>query len=142
MCRHGGFQIQQHNKLRDIVASLLDEVCSNVATEPQLQALSGEHLPRSANKEDNARLDVRASGFWGVGEKDAFFDIRVFYPFASSYQSSRLTALYMQQENMKRGEYGERVRDVEDAYFTPLVFTFGGARLRKPLSFLNALPAC
>ena len=139
VCRHGGFQIQRHNKLRDIVASLLDEVCSNVATEPQLQPLSGEHLPRSANKEDNARLDVRASGFWGVGEKDAFFDIRVFYPFASSYQGSRLTALYRQQENRKRGEYGQRVRDVEHGYFTPLVFTTGGGMAAEATVFFKRL---
>ena len=35
--------------------------------EPPLQTLLGEHLPHAtANREDNARLDVKARGFWGT----------------------------------------------------------------------------
>ena len=30
-CRRGGFTIQRHNKLRDLTASLLTDVCHNVA---------------------------------------------------------------------------------------------------------------
>ena len=70
---------------------------------------------------------------------DAFVDIRVFYPFASSYQGSRLTALYRQQENRKRGEYGQRVRDVEHEYFTPLVFTTGGGMAAEATVFFKRL---
>ena len=139
VCRHGGFQIQRHNRLRDLVASLLNEVCSNVATEPQLQPLSGEQLGRSANTEDSARLDVRASGFWGIAEKDAFFDIRVFYPRASSYRGSRLASLYRQHENKKRAEYGQRVREVEHGCFTPLVFTTGGGMAAEATVFFKRL---
>ena len=32
----------RHNEIRDITASLLTEVCPNVAIEPPLQPLSGE----------------------------------------------------------------------------------------------------
>ncbi len=38
----GGFPTLRYNELRDMTASLLTEVCSNVATEPHLQPLSGE----------------------------------------------------------------------------------------------------
>ena len=56
-CHLGGFPTIQHNEIRDITATLLTEVCHNVATEPPLQPLTGETLTaRSANTNDNARL--------------------------------------------------------------------------------------
>ena len=42
VCHMGGFPTIRHNEIRDITASLLTEVCHNVATEPCLQSLSGE----------------------------------------------------------------------------------------------------
>ena len=58
-CPTGGFPIIRHNEVRDITASLLSEVCSNVSMEPCLQPLTGEQLHlRSANSDPNARLDV------------------------------------------------------------------------------------
>ena len=46
--------------------------------EPLLQPLTGEKLKyQTSIKEDNARLDLSALGFWRRGEK-AFFEIRVF----------------------------------------------------------------
>ena len=71
VCRHGGYPTIWHNELRDVVADLLREVCTDVATEPCLQPLSGERLPLSANKDDEARLDIRAKGFWDR-QQDAF----------------------------------------------------------------------
>jgi hypothetical protein len=44
ICHMGGFPTIRHIKIRDLTASLLTEVCSNVATEPALQQLSGEHV--------------------------------------------------------------------------------------------------
>ena len=119
ICRHGGFQIQRHNKVRDLIAALLQEVCVNVTTEPRLQPITGEILPPSANTDDNARLDVCAEGFGGIEHQDAFFDIRIFYPFASSYRQSKLSSVYRQHETKKRREYGQRVRDIERGCFTP-----------------------
>jgi len=77
VCQQGGFHIHRHNRVRDLVASLLGEVCPNVVTEPELQALSGEQLPKSANKEERARLDVRASNFWGLSHQDASSHLRI-----------------------------------------------------------------
>lgn len=42
ICHMGGFPTIRHNEVRDMTASLLTEVCHNVATEPPLQPLSRE----------------------------------------------------------------------------------------------------
>ena len=76
-CHMGGFPTIRHN---DIPATLLTEVCHNVATEPPLQPLTGETLTAcSANTDDNARLDIRARGFWN-NYQDAFFDVTPTHP--------------------------------------------------------------
>ncbi len=78
ICPKGGFPTIRHNELRDLTASLLTKVCHNVATKPRLQPLSAESLShRSAITTDNARLDIRARGFWSAAQ-DAYFDVRVF----------------------------------------------------------------
>uniref|UniRef100_A0A1X7TIY1 Uncharacterized protein n=2 Tax=Amphimedon queenslandica TaxID=400682 RepID=A0A1X7TIY1_AMPQE len=41
-CPMGGFPTLRHNELRDVTASLMSEVCSNVSREPALQPISGE----------------------------------------------------------------------------------------------------
>ena len=56
-CKTGGFPTVRHNKVRDITATLLTEVCHGVTIEPYLQPLSGESLAhRSAITEDGARF--------------------------------------------------------------------------------------
>ena len=58
---------------------------------PNLQPLSREQFNnRSASVEDGARLDVSAESFWGWDRRLAYFDVKVFNPFASSYASSPL----------------------------------------------------
>ena len=80
ICHMGGFLTICDNEIRDITATLLN----NVATEPPLQPLNRERMTaRSVNTEDGACIDICARGFWNVSQ-DAFFDVRVFYPNASS----------------------------------------------------------
>ena len=65
ICPFGSLPIARHNEIRDIAAQWLNEVCADVVKKPSLQPLSGEIvLPRTANKQDDARLDIRARGFW------------------------------------------------------------------------------
>ena len=40
-CHTGGFPTHRHNEIRDIMATLLTDVCHNVSIEPLLQSLSG-----------------------------------------------------------------------------------------------------
>ena len=73
-------------KLQDLTASLLADVCSNVAREPTLQPLSGESLPLSSSVDgDGARADVAVDGFWGIPHQRAFSDVLVVNPFSNSY---------------------------------------------------------
>ena len=64
-CPKGGFPSLRHNEVRDITASLISEVCSNVCTEPTLSPVIGESLLPSTVCSDGAWLNVAADGFWG-----------------------------------------------------------------------------
>jgi len=72
VCPFGGFPTIRLNEVRDFTATLLTEVCHNVATEPALQPISAETFPYStANTLDDASLDVEARGFC-CRDQDAF----------------------------------------------------------------------
>ena len=127
-CNVGGYPIMRHNDLRDHTAALMSTVCSDITTEPQLQPLSGEQLSLlSANSDGNARLDVAATNFWSSNNQRSFFDIRVFNPLASSNRASSANSVYQKHEREKRRGYEQRVREIENGCFSPLVFnTLGG----------------
>ena len=126
-CSCGGFPTLRHNDIRDISASMLTEVCHNVCVEPELQPLTGEEmLHKTANVEEGARLDIRASGFWGSRHESAFFDVRVFNPYAPSNHRPTPAAVYRRHEMEKQRSYEQRVREIEHSSFTPLVFSAVG----------------
>ena len=123
-CSHGGFPSLRHNEIRDITAGLLTEVCSNVEIEPSLQPLSGERFTYgSANVQDDARLDIKARGFWGERHQCAFFDVRVFNPHAPTNRHMPRESCYKKHEKEKRRCYEQRVREVEKGSFTPVVLS-------------------
>ena len=126
-CKTGGFISIRHNELSDTTADSLSEICKDVTLEPKLTNLTGEKFAkRSANTQDDARVDVSARGFWARGSK-AFMDIRVFNPLAQTYSSQSLSAAYRKNELQKKREYNTRILEVEHGSFTPLVFScFGG----------------
>ena len=107
----------------------MNEACSETEKEPQLQPLSGENiLLRTSNKQEEARVHDtkgKAKGFWSRQQR-AFFDVRVFHPNASSYRNTSIAALYRRQEQAKKREYGDKIREVQHASFTPLVFSTTG----------------
>ena len=132
VCQHGSLTFVRHNDLRDIRAGLFSRVCSDVATELPLQPLNGEAItPKSANQQDDARVDIHARSFWGR-RQSAFLDIRVFYPNAPN---SSIPSVYRCHGLQKKQEYGECVQEVEQASFTPLVFSATGGMGREALTF-------
>ena len=90
-----------------------------------LQEISNEQLSKGANKAADARLDIRARGFWEK-QRSAVFDIRVCFPNADTYKDLELSNNYKLQEEEKKRKYAERVNEIEHGTFTPLVFTTTG----------------
>ena len=103
-CMKGGFVHRRHDDVRDLFATLLKDVCHDVEVEPHLETLTGEVLSSSANSSDEARLDFSARGFWQKGQK-AFFDVRVFNPFAKSHLNQKLNTAFKSNENEKKRTY-------------------------------------
>ena len=64
ICMYGGSIIQPHNEIRDLKSEILLSVCTDVEMELVLQEVTGEVLSRGFNKAPDARLDIRARGFW------------------------------------------------------------------------------
>ena len=138
-CPCGGYPSIRHNEVRDLTASLLREVCTDVVVEPQLQPLADEVLMgRTCNRKDEARLDVSARGFWGERFGRAFCDVRLFCPFAPTNASS-IEAAYKRHEAEKRRAYRQRVEDVEHSSFTPLVFSTSGGMGKAATVFYRRL---
>ena len=75
-CMLGGFRTLQHNETRDVVAQCMkDAGYEDVAIEPALQELSGENFKyKSANKDADARSDIKCCGFWSK-QRHAYFDL-------------------------------------------------------------------
>ena len=126
-CMTGGYRTIQHNETRDVLANVLKETGYRaVEVEPRLQPLSGEHFEyKSANCDEDARSDIKCTGFWRP-MRTAFFDIKVVSPYARSYSHLSHASLYRSAEKSKEREYAERIKNVEHADFNPLVFTTAG----------------
>ena len=92
---------------------------------------------RSAVLDDNARVDIRASGFWRCLHHRTFFDVHVFNSFTASNRSTTLAATFRRHEAEKRRAYEKRICEVEHGSFTPLVFfSSGGMGTYKHLAQL------
>ena len=86
------------------MGELIDEVAYDVRIEPDLQPLTGETLLSTANLDKEARLDISARGFWQRGEM-AFFDVRVFNPYANSHMNQKLETVFKNNETAKKISY-------------------------------------
>ena len=85
-CPKGGYPSIRHNEIRDLTAAM------SMSTEPHLQPMTGEVMSGlSANIQDGARLDIAADGFGGSRFEQAFFDVKVFNPYAPSNQKTPLS---------------------------------------------------
>ena len=128
----------RHNNIRDFLSTMLSEVCYDTSKEPMLLPLSGENLNDVANISAEARLDISTRGFWLPGQS-AFFDVRVFDPFAQRYKSQSLHKCYISNENEKKRKYNQRVLEVENGSFTPLGFALTGGMGRECKTFIGQL---
>jgi len=109
VCMQGGFIHQRHDELRDCLANVVSEVCKDVTVEPRLLKLNSEQLGKGANVQDEAQLDIPARGFWERGQR-AFFDVRVFHPFARSHASRNIRSVFKTNETEKKKHYNNSHR--------------------------------
>ena len=93
----------RHNKIRDLEAELMREVCNDVRIEPELLPLNNEQLVRG-NTAQKARLDVSGNGVWGPQER-SFLDIRIMHPNSPSYRDKDIDQVYRQHEREKKRTY-------------------------------------
>jgi len=61
-------------------------------------------------------------------QRSAFFDMRICHPNADSYRDMDPNQIYRQHETEKKRQYASRILQVEQATFTPLVFSTAGGR--------------
>ena len=91
--------------------------------------------------DDQARLDVAASGISGGQFQRTFIDVRVFNPYASSNRSKPLAACYAKHEKEKKRTYEQRIQHAGHAPFVPAVFSTSGG-MSKCASALYKRIAC
>ncbi len=94
----------------------------------------------TANRSDEARLDVSVRGFWNSGQR-AFLDVRVFDSTAPRTLDKPLKSLHQLHEQEKRRAYNQRILQIEQGSFTPLVFTTMGGQAYECDRFYNRLSA-
>ena len=129
----------RHDKIRDVECQLLKMVTHDVESEPQLQPVTNRTgYCRTAVLSDDARLDIRARGFWREGQ-NAFFDVRITNPDADSQQNSTITSILKKHEQEKKRGYNRRVMEVEHGTFTPLIFTTTGVMSHECSVYHKAL---
>ena len=83
-------------------------------------------------------MDVSARDFWFDGGL-AFFDVRVFNPFAKTHLNTKLETVFNQNERAKKSHYNQRVITVEHGSFSPIVLSAYGGFGKETDRFITKL---
>ena len=138
-CHLGGFVNARHDNIRDFEAQLLKTVCNDVQIEPPLQSVPPRvTLNPDANTKEDARLDVRARGYWRDGQ-NAYFDVCVTNADCESQRNTSLKQVLRKHDLKKKSQYNQRVMQIEHGTLTPLIFTTTGAMSRDCLKYHKSL---
>ena len=135
-CKRGGFVAQRHDGIRELLTLHISRICKNVEVEPRLQPIGTERFDlRTTTRSPEARLDIKAGGFWSKGVT-TFFYVRVTHVNSRSNQGKPTAMIFKEQENEKKRKYQQIVLDVDMGSFTPLVFgTNGGMGVECQMFF-------
>ncbi|KAG1699624.1 Integrator complex subunit 1 [Nymphon striatum] len=116
--------INQSFNCKSPLLNLLSKHSANLLVTAEVMRL------KSANTDKDARLDIKAKGFWRRGQT-AFFDVRVTHVNSQTNANKDTKVVFKEHEQSKKREYLERVLEIEHASFTPLVFgTNGGVKVK------------
>ena len=61
--------------------------------------------------------------------------MRIFHPYAKSYENQKIADVYSRHEQEKRRNYPQRVLQTEKASFTPLVYSTNGGMGKEAQQF-------
>ena len=93
-----------------------------------MQPLDNETFTNSTCTEDDAGLQISAKGTWGSRFERSFHDVKIFSPYAPTNRIKDANESYLLHEILLRVKYQDRIVDIEDVSFSPLIFaTTGGA---------------
>ena len=137
-CHKGGFINSRHDNIKNFAAKLLEGLCKDVEVEPHLQPCNGVRFKPSVNTSNEARLDVRARGFWRNGQ-NAFFDVCITNAEADSQVDRSVDAILRTHETKKKTAYNTRIIEIEHGTLTPIIFTTKGAMGNECEKFFKAL---
>jgi hypothetical protein len=138
-CGKGGFVIERHDSIKNTLTTMLTKVCLDVESEPHLIPITKKTFTnKTANTKDEARPDIKAKSFWQRGQT-AFFDVRVTHVNSESQKHQSTSKIFRSHEMAKKREYMQRVLDVENGSFTPLVFGTNGGLGEECERFLSTL---
>ena len=124
-CKKGGFVSMTHDEIKKFEATLLNKVCNDVEVEPPLQPVTGEIFRNKIFEGDEARLDIKARGFWRNGQMN-YFDIRVTNINTNSQIHQPSEKIFQKHEKEKKRKYGSRIMEIEHGIFTPLIYSITG----------------
>ena len=94
-------------------------------------------FPPFCHHKCDARLDIRARGFWRKGQ-NAFFDVRTTNADNASQKEKPIKSVLRNHEQEKKRQYNARVMEIEQGTFTPIIVTIKGVmglesnRFHKP----------
>lgn len=134
----------RHTNIVNVLASAMNRAFIDVENEPVLQPVTEHQKAKIIEKnknailDDDARSDIRVNGFWTHNEQ-AFFDIRVFYPHAKSYENKNIEEVYKIHRNEKKSHYSQRILQVEHGSFTPFVCASTGSIDKEAMVALKLL---
>ncbi|KXJ09655.1 hypothetical protein AC249_AIPGENE11458 [Exaiptasia diaphana] len=115
-CKKGGFVSERHDGVLNLLAPLLNKVCNNVEVQPRLIPLDNEHFVlQSTNTSQEARLDLKAGGFWSKGVT-AFFDVGITHVNSNTNKNKNTATIFREHENEKKRKYEKRVINVNRVF--------------------------
>ena len=133
ICKTGGYVHMRHDRIRDLEASILRDICKDVRVEPELLPV-GNSTVGSSTTGEKSRLDVSAVGIWSPMER-TFMDVKIVHPNAPSHKNKDLNQIFKESETKKKHKYNQRVMQVEKATFTPLIFSTTGGMASECIKF-------
>ena len=72
-------------------------------------------------------------------DRSALFDVRVCHPNADSFRDLTPKQIYRRHENENKRQYAERVMEIEQGTFTPLVSTTTGGMADERVKYHSRL---